>query len=143
MTSSRPIRRRPGPSRRRNWYRFILQSIPKLLLTLNSLDTGESKKKLALSLGAEKWVDFKESKDLIADVQAATGGPGPQAAIIVTPDVSPQPVGLVISSFEAEWWLSAASVLASCDVLEEHWNTYGNRHAQRSCPAEYSYQFNH
>ncbi|KAF5349699.1 hypothetical protein D9756_008832 [Leucocoprinus leucothites] len=47
-------------------------------------DTGEKKKKLVLSLGAEKWVDFRETKDLVADVQAATGGPGPQVAIIAT-----------------------------------------------------------
>jgi len=51
-----------------------------------AIDTGESKKQLALSLGAEKWVDFKESKDIIADVQAATGGLGPQVAIITSND---------------------------------------------------------
>jgi len=52
-----------------------------------SLDTGESKKNLCLSLGAEKWVDFRESKDLINDVKAATDGLGPEAAIIAAGDV--------------------------------------------------------
>ncbi len=55
---------------------------------LNTPDTGEEKKKLALSLGAEKWVDFKESQNVVADVQAATGGLGPQVAIITSNDVS-------------------------------------------------------
>ncbi|KXN83415.1 Alcohol dehydrogenase 1 [Leucoagaricus sp. SymC.cos] len=35
-------------------------------------------------IAIEKWVDFGESKNLVADVQAATGGPGPQAAIVAT-----------------------------------------------------------
>jgi alcohol dehydrogenase, propanol-preferring len=51
------------------------------------LDTGESKKKLCLDLGAEKWVDFRESKDFIKDVQAATDGLGPEAAVIAAGDV--------------------------------------------------------
>jgi Zn-dependent alcohol dehydrogenase len=34
-----------------------------------------------MRLGAEKWIDFKESTDIIKDIQAATGG-GPQAAVI-------------------------------------------------------------
>jgi len=35
-----------------------------------------------LSLGAEKWIDFRESKNLIADVMAATDGLGPHAVIV-------------------------------------------------------------
>lgn len=50
-------------------------------------DTGEEKKQLCLKLGAEKWVDFRESENLIADVQAATDGLGPQAAIIAAGNV--------------------------------------------------------
>lgn len=53
----------------------------------SAIDTGEDKKKLAMSLGAEKWIDFKESKDLVFDVQALTGGLGPHAAIIATGNV--------------------------------------------------------
>jgi propanol-preferring alcohol dehydrogenase len=50
-------------------------------------DTGETKKQLCLKLGAEKWVDFRESQNLIGDVLAAADGLGPQAAIIVAGDV--------------------------------------------------------
>lgn len=51
------------------------------------LDTGEKKKELVMRLGAEKWIDFKESEDIIKDIQDATGG-GPQAAVITAGDVS-------------------------------------------------------
>ncbi|KAF9469457.1 chaperonin 10-like protein [Collybia nuda] len=51
-------------------------------LRVLAIDTGEAKKELCLKLGAEKWVDFQKSEDLTADVQAATGGSGPQAAVI-------------------------------------------------------------
>ena len=45
------------------------------------------KKKLCIDLGAEKWVDFRESKDLVKDVQDATDGLGPDAAVVATGDV--------------------------------------------------------
>ncbi|KAF9009701.1 mannitol-1-phosphate dehydrogenase M1PDH1 [Cyathus striatus] len=54
-----------------------------------AIDTGAAKKELCLSLGAEAWVDFKESGDLTRDVQAATGGEGPHAALIVAGDPRP------------------------------------------------------
>ncbi|KAJ3716734.1 hypothetical protein DFJ43DRAFT_1006728 [Lentinula guzmanii] len=47
-----------------------------------AIDTGAEKRDLCYKLGAEKWVDFAESKDLVKDVQDATGGVGPHAAII-------------------------------------------------------------
>lgn len=40
-----------------------------------------------MKLGAEKFVDFMESTDLIQDVKAATDGLGPQAAIVAAGDV--------------------------------------------------------
>jgi hypothetical protein len=52
-------------------------------------DTGEKKKELVMSLGAEKWVDFKESgENLIKDITAAADGQGPEAAVIAAGDVS-------------------------------------------------------
>ncbi|KAF9528264.1 chaperonin 10-like protein [Crepidotus variabilis] len=54
-----------------------------------AIDTGITKKELCLELGAEKWVDFKESNDLIADVKAATDGAGPHAAVIAAGDAKP------------------------------------------------------
>ncbi|KAF5368766.1 hypothetical protein D9615_010408 [Tricholomella constricta] len=58
-------------------------------LRVLAIDTGDAKKELCMKLGAEKWVDFKESTDLTKDVQAATDGLGPQAAIIAAGDARP------------------------------------------------------
>jgi propanol-preferring alcohol dehydrogenase len=52
-------------------------------LRVIAIDSGEEKRKLCLSLGAERWVDFKESGDaLVQNVVAAADGLGPQAAIV-------------------------------------------------------------
>ncbi|KAG8217084.1 hypothetical protein J3R82DRAFT_5111 [Butyriboletus roseoflavus] len=54
-----------------------------------SVDSGEEKRKLCLLLGAEKWIDFRESGDaLVEDVIAAADGLGPKAALITTGTVS-------------------------------------------------------
>jgi len=58
-------------------------------LRVLAIDTGEEKKALSLQLGAEKWIDFRESTDLIADVQAVTDGDGPHAAIVLTATAAP------------------------------------------------------
>ena len=47
------------------------------------IDTGADKKALSAKCGAEVFIDFNQSKDLIADIKAATpDGLGPQAAIV-------------------------------------------------------------
>jgi len=51
-------------------------------LRVVAIDTGEEKRKLCLKLGAEKWIDFKETKDLVKDIQDATDGFGPHSAVI-------------------------------------------------------------
>jgi propanol-preferring alcohol dehydrogenase len=51
------------------------------------LDTGADKKKLCLSLGAEKWIDFKETKDLTKSVLEMTDGLGAHAAVIAASTV--------------------------------------------------------
>jgi len=58
-------------------------------LRVLAIDTGDLKKKLCVGLGAEKWVDFRESQDLVKDVQAATDGLGPEAALIVAGEITP------------------------------------------------------
>jgi propanol-preferring alcohol dehydrogenase len=58
-----------------------------LICTPKLTDTGEDKKKLALSLGAEKWIDFKQSKDLVKDIKDATEGLGPHATIVTAATV--------------------------------------------------------
>ena len=35
-----------------------------------------------MKLGAEKWVDFKETKDLVKDIVEATDGLGAHAAVV-------------------------------------------------------------
>ncbi|ESK88735.1 mannitol-1-phosphate dehydrogenase [Moniliophthora roreri MCA 2997] len=58
-------------------------------LRVVAIDTGSSKKELCQRIGAEKWVDFMESKDVIRDVQDATGGLGPHAAIVTAGSAVP------------------------------------------------------
>ena len=53
-------------------------------LEVLAIDTGKEKKDMCINkLGAANFVDFATSKDLVADVKAATGGLGPHAVIIV------------------------------------------------------------
>jgi propanol-preferring alcohol dehydrogenase len=49
-----------------------------------AIDGGEEKRKLCMDLGADKWIDFTESKDIVADVIAATHGKGAHAALVTT-----------------------------------------------------------
>lgn len=50
-------------------------------LRVIAIDTGDDKRDLTLSLGAEKWIDFRLSKDLVTEVIAITGG-GAHAAVV-------------------------------------------------------------
>ncbi|KIJ63449.1 hypothetical protein HYDPIDRAFT_92762 [Hydnomerulius pinastri MD-312] len=59
-------------------------------LRVLAIDSGDEKRKLCLSLGAEKWIDFKESgENLVKDVIAATDGLGPHAALIAAGSPTP------------------------------------------------------
>jgi len=49
-----------------------------------------------LKLGAEKWVDFRESPDVVEDVKKATDGLGPKAAIMTAADVRLLPSGTIL-----------------------------------------------
>ncbi|OBZ72790.1 Alcohol dehydrogenase 1 [Grifola frondosa] len=51
-------------------------------LRVVAIDTGPEKRDLVLKLGAEKWIDFKESKDVVKDIIEATDGLGAHAAVI-------------------------------------------------------------
>ena len=61
----------------------------RLVCSSSSPDTGAEKKELCLQLGAEKWVDFRETKDLVKDIREAAGGEGPHAALVSAASVSP------------------------------------------------------
>lgn len=49
---------------------------------LSLSDTGAEKKELCKRLGAEKWIDFRETKDLVKEIKDATGGTGAHAALV-------------------------------------------------------------
>ena len=51
-------------------------------LRVCAVDTGAEKRDLCFKLGAERWVDFRESKDIVADIKAACDGEGPHAAVV-------------------------------------------------------------
>ena len=54
------------------------------------IDIGNEKKKMVTELGAEAFVDFASSKNLVADVQKATpDGLGPHAVILVAVNEKP------------------------------------------------------
>ncbi|KAK7040391.1 hypothetical protein VNI00_009868 [Paramarasmius palmivorus] len=58
-------------------------------LRVIAIDSGEDKKELCLKLGAEKWIDFQKSENLVQDVIAAADGEGPQAAVIAVGNARP------------------------------------------------------
>ena len=47
-----------------------------------AIDGGEAKKKLCLDMGAEAFVDFRESKDVPADVVKIAGGIGAHGVVV-------------------------------------------------------------
>lgn len=47
-----------------------------------AIDGGEVKKKLCLSLGAEEFIDFREVKDVPAEVVRIAGGVGAHGVIV-------------------------------------------------------------
>ncbi|KAF9548185.1 mannitol-1-phosphate dehydrogenase [Agrocybe pediades] len=49
-----------------------------------AIDGGEEKHKLCMSLGAEVWIDFTKSKDIVADIKKVTDGKGAHGAVVTT-----------------------------------------------------------
>ncbi|KAG2139546.1 chaperonin 10-like protein [Suillus cothurnatus] len=49
-----------------------------------AIDTGLEKKNLCLELGAEKWIDFREAKDIVQAVREACDGEGAHCAVVTT-----------------------------------------------------------
>ncbi|KAF8692314.1 hypothetical protein AX14_010129 [Amanita brunnescens Koide BX004] len=47
-----------------------------------AIDTGEEKRQLCKDLGADHWIDFNESKDIVQDIKAATDGLGAHSTLI-------------------------------------------------------------
>jgi propanol-preferring alcohol dehydrogenase len=61
---------------------LAIQYATSIGLRVIALDAGEDKKALCAKLGAETFIDFTQTKDLIGDIKAATGGKGPHAAVV-------------------------------------------------------------
>ena len=57
-------------------------------LRVLAIDSGAEKKELVTKLGAEAWIDFKETKDLVGDIKSLTDGLGPHAALVTASNVS-------------------------------------------------------
>jgi hypothetical protein len=95
---------------------------------------------MVLKLGAEKWVDFKESQDLIKDVQAATDG-GPQAAIVAAGDVRRYLPALLIKDIYPGMIDLGKAFQSSHNVSARNWHTGCCRSAcrswshERTCPS--------
>jgi propanol-preferring alcohol dehydrogenase len=59
-------------------------------LHIVAIDGGDEKKEMTAKLGADAYVDFLTSKNLVADVQAATpDGLGPHAVLLVAVNEKP------------------------------------------------------
>ncbi|KAM6503577.1 GroES (chaperonin 10)-like protein [Amanita muscaria] len=52
-----------------------------------AIDTGKEKKELCKKLGADHWIDFKESKDIVKEIKDLTDGLGANSAIITAATV--------------------------------------------------------
>ncbi|KAH7338783.1 alcohol dehydrogenase [Rhizoctonia solani] len=53
-------------------------------LRVIAVDTGDNKKELCLNLGAEAFIDFKTSQDVVAEVKQAADGLGAHAVMVTS-----------------------------------------------------------
>lgn len=98
---------------------------------MSTLDIGEQKKDLCFKLGAEKWVDFRESQDVIQDVMQATGGLGPHAAILTAGDVR----FVFVKASTALMFMLDDILESSPHVPTPHWDCSRSGHAWWCCDA--------
>ncbi|KAL2678877.1 alcohol dehydrogenase [[Neocosmospora] mangrovei] len=68
---------------------FAIQYAKAMGLHVTALDGGDEKRKVCLELGADTFVDFKTSKDTVADIRAASGGSGPDAVLLLAASEKP------------------------------------------------------
>lgn len=58
-------------------------------LRVIAIDGGEEKRQLCMDkLGADAWIDFTQTKDVVAEVKKITGGLGAHAAVVTTANPS-------------------------------------------------------
>lgn len=69
---------------------FAIQYAKAMGINVIAIDGGNEKKEMTAKLGADTFVDFQTSKDIVADVKAATpDGLGPHAALLVAVQEKP------------------------------------------------------
>ncbi|KAG5337823.1 hypothetical protein C0989_008649 [Termitomyces sp. Mn162] len=98
-------------------------------LRVLAIDTGAAKKELCAKLGAEKWVDFQESTNLVTDVRAATNGHGPHVALIAVGDVRTMSSKASASTRLIE--NSGTTIQSSPPVSSCSWDVGRHRYARR------------
>lgn len=57
-------------------------------LRVIAVDAGKEKRDLCLKLGAEKFIDFKESKNIVEEILSITGGDGAHSAVVTSASAS-------------------------------------------------------
>lgn len=106
-------------------------------LQVIAIDTGDDKKKMCSELGAQTFVDFSTSKDIVAEVKGATeDGTGPHAVILVAVSEKPfqqatdyvRPRGTVVAvGLPANAFLKAAVFSTVTSMVTIKGSYVGNR----------------
>lgn len=68
---------------------FALQYAKAMGLHPIAIDGGPEKEKVCLDLGAQTYVDFLTSSDVVRDVKEASGGAGPNAVLLLAASERP------------------------------------------------------
>ena len=67
------------------------------------IDSGDAKRKLSLNMGAEEFIDFKDAKDVAAEVVRVADGVGAHGVLVTAYQSYPstQLIPLALSSWES------------------------------------------
>ncbi|KAG5748574.1 hypothetical protein H9Q72_009295 [Fusarium xylarioides] len=68
---------------------FAIQYAKAMGLRVVALDGGDEKRKVCTELGADVFVDFKTSTDIVGEIKNATGGLGPDAVLLLAASEKP------------------------------------------------------
>ncbi|KAM5354440.1 hypothetical protein ACJ41O_001089 [Fusarium nematophilum] len=68
---------------------FAIQYAKAMGLHVTALDGGDEKRKVCMDLGADTFVDFKTSPDVVSEIQNASGGLGPDAVLLLAASEKP------------------------------------------------------
>lgn len=68
---------------------FAVQYAKAMGLHVTALDGGDEKRGVCMDLGADAFVDFKSSQDIVADIRSASGEFGPDAVLLLAASEKP------------------------------------------------------